>query len=172
MRNGSRATIILHTVGQNSGENRVFRVANSLTWHPFEWLLRASTEPSPPLWRAHERRMAGASAHRSARPLVVLGTRFLGTSVWAAAGAGCAASRGRAGSAAGPFVGWLGGARLFASGRWRRSPLLSQGRDGAAAAPMLPPRNGLLCLALSVGGTWYSEWTFVRVRTRLYSNSY
>mgnify|MGYP006923057653 CR=1 FL=1 len=70
-----------HTVGQNSGENRVFRVANSLTWHPFEWLLRASTEPSPPLWRAHERRMAGASAHRSARPLVVLGTRFLGTSL-------------------------------------------------------------------------------------------
>ena len=83
--------------------------------------------------------------------LVVLGTRFLGTSVWAAAGAGCAASRGRAGSAAGPFVGWLGGARLFATGRWRRSPLLSQGRDGAAAAPTLPPRNWLLCLALSVG---------------------
>ena len=25
----------------------------------------------------------------------------------------------------------------------------------------------LLCLALSVGGTWYSEWTFVRVRIRL-----
>ena len=160
------------TVGQNSGENRVFRVANSLTWHPFEWLLRASTEPSPPLWRAHERRMAGASAHRSARPLVVLGTRFLGTSVWAAAGAGCAASRGRAGSAAGSFVEWLGGIHLFATGRWRRSPLLSQGRDGTAAAPTLPPRNGLLCLALSVGGTWYSEWTFVRVRTRLFSNSY
>ena len=75
-------------------------------------------------------------------------------------------------SAAGSFVEWLGGARLFAAGRWRRSPLLSQGRDGAAAAPTLPPRNGLLCLALSVVGTWYSEWTFVRVRTRLFSNSY
>ena len=41
-----------------------------------------------------------------------------------------------------------------------------------AINPSIAHGMSVLCLALSVGGTWYSEWTFVRVRTRLYSNVY
>ena len=85
-----------HTVGQGLTRFPVSRVAHSLTWQLFYRLQAcraASVESSPPLWRAHERRVARASAQRRARLMVVLSGRLLSASAWAAAGAGGAGSQ-------------------------------------------------------------------------------
>ena len=84
------------TVGQGLTRFPVSRVAHSLTWQLFYRLQAcqaASVESSRPLWRAHEQRVARASAQRRARPMVVLNSRLLCASTWAAAGAGGAGSR-------------------------------------------------------------------------------
>ena len=86
-----------------------------------EWRFELSTTSSPPLRRAHDPHVAGASAHRSARLMALLGGKLLFELVEAAAGAGHLADGDRAGSSAGSFVEWPSGTRFFACGRRRRS---------------------------------------------------
>ena len=52
-----------------------FAVRHSLMWHPFctRFVMappRLDRAIAPPLWQAHERRVAGAAAHRRGRPTV------------------------------------------------------------------------------------------------------
>ena len=63
----------------------------------FQWLLAAIDAAPPPLWRAHQRRVAGATSHRPAHLLSSLDSRLLILLAKRAAVAGSVDSRDRAG---------------------------------------------------------------------------
>ena len=85
-----------------------------------------------------------------------------------AGGAGCVASHKRGASTAASTTDWPVRWTLATHGSWQQSQWQSRSREGAKAASMRLPRKLAAVSGVERWREWYGEWTFVRVRARLY----
>ena len=85
-----------------------------------------------------------------------------------AGSAGCVASRKRGGSTAASTKEWPVRCSLATRGSWRQLQWQSRSREGAKAASMRLPKKLAAVSGVERWREWYSKWTFVRVRARLY----